>query len=243
MKRVLLYKNGLTDPALVPRIGDYEAWFGGVLGERARIEIHHGFERPRHPLTGYDAMILSGSARSLAEPEPWMDEAAAFVRHAADRGLPVLGVCFGHQLIGYAYGARVQQNPRGWEVGTCEIRLTEAGRRDRLFEGIPERFRANQSHRDEVSEIAASMTVLAENVHARYQAIAVGEHVRGVQFHPEMTAHVISGVVAHRRAILSEDVERLGRPAEDHPDRVLERVRETPDGARVLMNFLYHFVR
>src|SRR5262245_9824181 len=72
-RRILLYKNGETDPKLVPDIGDYEVWFGRVLGEGCSLEVHRAFERPRHRLSGYDGILLTGSPRSLVDPEPWMN--------------------------------------------------------------------------------------------------------------------------------------------------------------------------
>jgi GMP synthase (glutamine-hydrolysing) len=242
MKRILLYKNGVTDPNLVPHIGDYELWFGRVLGAQACLEVHRGFEAPAHPVSGYDAVVMTGSPRSLVTPDPWMHDAAAFVRRAADAGVPVLGVCFGHQLIGWAYGSTVRENPRGWEVGTVEVELTAAGARDPLFRGVPTRLRVNQSHRDEVVDVGPTVTVLASSAHTETQAIAVGTHVRGVQFHPEMDCKVVTRIIHHRHSILEEDVRRRGRPDDDHPEAVSKRTADTPDAEQVLRNFLELFV-
>jgi GMP synthase (glutamine-hydrolysing) len=240
VRRILLYKTGVTDPALTPHIGDYEVWFGRCLGGAVRLEVHFAIETPRHPLCGYDGMVITGSPRSLTDPEPWMVEAADHVRAAASAGVPVLGVCFGHQLIGYAFGGRVRRNPNGWEVGTSEVELTDEGDRDPLFAGLPRRVRVNQSHRDEVWDLGASTRRLAVNPHTATQAIAVGGHVRGVQFHPEMNGSVVRRVIEHRRVILNADALERGRP---DVDRLLSAVDDTPDGERVLANFVKHFVR
>jgi GMP synthase (glutamine-hydrolysing) len=238
--RILLYKTGATDPLLTPDIGDYEHWFERILGERARLEVHFAIESPRRPLSGYHAMVITGSPRSLVDPEPWMDEAADYVRTAASAGVPVLGVCFGHQLIGYAYGGRVRTNPNGWEVGTTEVELTEEGRDDPLFTGIPQRMRVNQSHRDEVWELGPELRRLAGSSHTSTQALGIGAHVRGVQFHPEMNAKVVRRLVEHRRHILEADfAERPGRCFRT----VMSTVSDTPDAEKVLTNFAEHFVR
>ncbi|HZS38747.1 MAG TPA: gamma-glutamyl-gamma-aminobutyrate hydrolase family protein [Polyangia bacterium] len=240
MRRLLLYKTGETDPRLVEHIGDYERWFSRVLGDCA-LEIHRAFEAPRHRLAGYDGLVISGSPRSLVEPEPWMDDAAAFVRAADDAGVPVLGVCFGHQLIGYAYGGEVRKNPNGWEVGTVEVELTDEGARDALFAGLPRRLRVNQSHRDEVGALGPRLRRLAHGAHTGNQALAAGEHVRGVQFHPEMDGAVIRHLMAHRRAILDEDATCRGRAF--CLDTLLSRAADTPDAERVLRNFVAGFVK
>jgi GMP synthase (glutamine-hydrolysing) len=240
-KKILLYKTGETAAELVRDIGDYEKWFQRVMGDGVALEIHHAFAEPRHDgLASYGGMLLTGSPRSLARPEPWMDDAAATVRQAADAGVPVLGVCFGHQLIGYAFDGRVRENPNGWEVGTVEVELTDEGTRDALFDGLPQRMRVNQSHQDEVAELGRARR-LAGGAHTSNQAIAVGEHVRGVQFHPEMDGLVIRRLIEHRRAILSKDAERRGRG--ESVDEMLARSEDTPQAEAVLRNFVRHFVR
>ncbi len=234
-RRVLLYKTGETDPVLVKDIGDYERWFGRVMGDEVSLEVHRAFESPRHRVSGYHGLVITGSPRSLVEPEPWMDDAAGFIRDAAQAGVPVLGVCFGHQLLGHAYGGRVRQNPNGWEVGTVEIELTDAGARDPLFDGLPRRMPVNQSHRDEVHQLPGEVQALASGGRTETQALAVGAHVRGVQFHPEMDRVVIRRLIAHRRAILTDDAQARGRILHDHAE-------DTPLAERVLHNFVKRFI-
>ncbi len=242
MHRILLYKTGQTDPLLVPHIGDYEAWFARVLGTGYTLEVHCAFDKPQHKLSGYDGMVITGSPQSLVEPAPWMDDAAAFLRRADDAGVPVLGVCFGHQLIGYAYGGRVRMNPNGWEVGTVDVALTDDGARDPLFAGLPPTLRVNQSHRDEVETLGPTTRVLAAGAHTPHQALGVGDHVRGVQFHPEMNAPVIQRIIAHRRLMLVEDAARRCR-AGYCVDTLIAGASDTPDAERVLVNFVENFVK
>jgi GMP synthase (glutamine-hydrolysing) len=242
VKRLLLYKTGETDPKLLPHIGDYERWFSRVLGERYSLEVHCAFTKPLHKLSGYDGMVITGSPRSLVEPEPWMDDAATFVRQANDAGVPVMGVCFGHQLVGYAFGGRVRMNPNGWEVGTVDVEVTDEGARDPLFAGLPRTLQVNQSHRDEVGTLGEGTRVLAAGAHTPHQAIAVGDHVRGVQFHPEMNAGVIQRIIAHRRLLLLDDAQKRAR-AGFCVDRLIAAATDTPDAEKVLRNFVDHFVR
>jgi GMP synthase (glutamine-hydrolysing) len=242
--RILLYKTGETDPRLVPQIGDYEGWFARVLGDGHALEVHRAFDKPHHRLSGYDGMVITGSPRSLVdgEVEPWMDDAAAFVRAAGDAGVPVLGVCFGHQLVAYAYGGRVRKNPNGWEVGTVRVDVTDEGAKDPLFAGLPRKIAVIQSHRDEVGSVGESTRVLAAGAHTPHQAIAVGDHVRGVQFHPEMNGPVIQKIIAHRRMILADDAEKRCR-AGYCVDSLIRGATDTPEAERVLRNFVDGFVR
>lgn len=245
-RRIVLYKTGETHPSLKPTIGCYERWFSRVLGEAVRLELHLAWDKPAMAdAKEYDGIILSGSPRSLVEPEPWMDEAAEWLRGAAAAGVPVLGVCFGHQLIGHAWGGKVRTNPRGWEVGTVSVELTSEGAIDPLFTGLAGpaglggQLHVNESHRDEIETLGPEMRTLARGQHTEHQAVAVGEHVRGVQFHPEMDAGVVRNIIAHRRQILDEDAARHGTPPVEER---LRQTKDTPDGERVLRNFLHHFV-
>ncbi|MCS6911755.1 MAG: type 1 glutamine amidotransferase [Myxococcales bacterium] len=244
-RRILLYKNGEADRDALGELGCYECWFARALPAEVTLEVHRGFERPRRPLSGYDGLLLSGSPRSLVEPEPWMDEAAELVREAARSGLATLGVCFGHQLIAHAFGGRVRRNPRGWEVGTVSVWLTARGRQDPLFCGLDEgggMLRVNQSHRDEVAELGPGMTVLASNEHSAVQAVALGDHVRGVQFHPEMGPGELQRLVRQRQALLDAEAAQRGQP-DRRAEAVLRRTAETPSGPRLLRNWLDHFAR
>jgi GMP synthase (glutamine-hydrolysing) len=239
---VLLFKTGATDGCLREDIGDYEEWFARLLGTTVHVEAHDAVGTPDVDVRGFDGIVISGSPRSLVEPEAWMHSAAETVRRAAAAGVPTLGVCFGHQLIAFAFGARVRQNPNGWEVGTTEVELTDDGARDPLFTGVTRRLRVNQSHRDEVWELSTQHRRLAVSSHTETQAIAIGEHVRGVQFHPEMNAKGVRRIIEYRRSILEEDLNCRGR-CRSLLGRVVDGVSDTPDGERVLHNFVDHFVR
>ncbi len=238
-QRILLYKTGQTDPTLVADIGDYERWFARVLPD-VEMVVHEAFAQPDAELAAVDAIVITGSPRSLVTPkiEPWMDDAAALVRRAEERGQPVLGVCFGHQLIGYAFGGRVRVNPNGWEVGTVEVTLNADGAADPLFAGLPSALAANQSHQDEVELLGPRTRVLAHSALTTHQAIAVGDHVRGVQFHPEMDATVVRRIMRHREAALCSDLARRGEAV----CTSVERARDTPQAEAVLQNFSREFV-
>lgn len=242
MRRLLLFKTGQTDGSLRDDLGDYQDWFGRVYGDAVKLEVHDAINLPRADLRGLDGLIITGSPRSLVRPEPWMDDAADTVRRAAQAGLPTLGVCFGHQLIAFAHGARVRANPNGWEFGTTEVELTDDGARDPLFAGMPRRVRVNQSHQDEVWELGDSVRRLAGGLHTETQAIAVGTHLRGVQFHPEMNGHIVRRIIEYRRPILEEDLACRGR-CRTQLGRVVEASTDTPHGEQILRHFLERFVR
>lgn len=214
-KQMLLLKAGVTRSR--ERLGDYEAWFAQASGaEVTKVEVHAGEVPP--PAAGFDVIVMSGSPKSVTALEPWMLHAADFLAEAVAAGRPVLGVCFGHQLLAWRFGAKVVKHERGRELGTFEVRRTAAGASDALFSRLPPVFDAQQTHEDHVVEPTAALTVLATNAHSAVQAFRVGDRGYGVQFHPEMSAAATQFVI--------DDEGGQGR------------ARETPAGVLLLREFV-----
>jgi GMP synthase (glutamine-hydrolysing) len=245
---ILLYVVGAPSSALVrERFGTFSDWFQARLAQHEALDVHvfdaHTGMMPS--LAGVHGVVITGSPSSLTTPEPWMDTALSLVRIAHAERTPLLGVCFGHQLIGQALGGRTVRNPRGWELGSYEIELNAAGQDDPLFAGLPGRFKANLSHQDMVAEESLaeipSVRVLAGNAKAPVQAIAAGPVMRGVQFHPEFSGPVTAAYIESRSEMLTEDARQRHAP-EDMPERLLAQVQDCPEGEAVLHNFVTHFV-
>lgn len=225
--RILILKAGAADPALSRALGDHEDWFRSLFDDGLeRCDVVSAFLGETLPRpVDYGGVLITGASASVRDEAPWMSGLARWALAAADAGVPVLGVCFGHQLLGEALGGRVGRNPAGGEHGTIRVALTEAGRADPLFEGIVEPLAVQSTHNDAlVSEPTDWGAVcLAGNRHTTWQAFAAGPNVRGVQFHPEMSAEVL-------RQILVDD--GLGG-----------EVQATSDGAKILNNWDRHWVR
>ncbi len=230
---VLLLKAGNAAQAVQRLHGDYDRWFVRALSGRARLTVVQAHLNERLPdPRRFDAVMMTGSPQSVTALTPWMRRAAAFLREGLERGAPTLGVCFGHQLLGHAYGARVIRHPRGREVGTVQVRLHPAGRADPLFDGLPERFLVQATHEDVVVDEPEPIQRLAANAHSTNQAMAIGRHGRGVQFHPEATSATLGAVIAARaQALAAKSLRDL-----------CAGLQPTPAGDRILQNFLKFFV-
>lgn len=199
--QILVLEMGAANPLVQEQIGGYPRWFARHLEPLgARITPVAVYDGEVLPYGGhYDGIILSGSACGVRDQLPWMSITGRWALMMAAH-TPVLGVCFGHQLIGEALGGRVEPHPDGPEWGTTDIPLTEAGRADPLFDGLPDLLRVQQLHRDLVLQEPEPhrFTRLAGNAHTPLQAYAVGPWLRAVQFHPELSSDDL-GLILHAR--------------------------------------------
>jgi GMP synthase (glutamine-hydrolysing) len=228
---ILLVKCGTASPAVRLAHGDYDRWFLRALapaGVRLEVvEAHAGAPLP--PGGGRaDAVLATGSPRSVCERAPWMLRAGEWLRERAERGTPVLGVCFGHQLLADAFGGAIAPSPLGREIGTVGCELTVAGREDPLFDGVAPAFDVQATHEDEVRTLPAGAELLATNAASRVQAFRIGARIRAVQFHPELDAAGMAAMISARASLLGGERVRA----------LLAGVRPAPAGARILRNFV-----
>lgn len=160
----------------------------GVTDEHLRaIDVH--VEVPTMALLdGVDAVVIGGSGYSVFEETPHQDAAKAVVLEADRRGIPILGVCFGAQLLAKTFGGKVERDADNMEVGTYMMRRTDDGSIDALFADMPDKFAAQCAHQDRVTEVPPGSVILAKSDKCPVQAFAIpGRDIYAVQFHPEVT--------------------------------------------------------
>ena len=175
------------------------------------------------------AVLVTGSAAMLTAREAWSERTAEWLAAVVQRGTPVLGICYGHQLLAHALGGRVGVNPRGREIGTVALRLLPGAESDALLGALVGHGVVHVSHVESVLELPPAARRLAESDGDPHQAFAVGERAWGVQFHPEFDADVI-------RAYLDERAEVLRAEGLDL-DALTRSVTEAPAGPLLLRRF------
>jgi len=126
-----------------------------------------------------DGAVVTGSRASSYWEEPWIDDLRAWFRDADGNGTPLLGVCFGHQILAEALGGTLSDMGE-YELGYHEI---ERGEDSPLFEGIDDTFTAFATHHVVVTDLPPCAEVTAENEYGIH-GYQMG-HAFGVQFHPE----------------------------------------------------------
>lgn len=154
---------------------------------------------------GFAGVIVSGSGAMVTERHDWSERSAVWLREANDRGLPVFGICYGHQLLAHALGGTVGDNPRGREMGTHPVDLHPEAGDDPLLAGLPVRFDAQLTHQQTVLSPPPGAVVLARSAGDDCQAFRVGEHAWGVQFHPEFSAGIMRGYIQARAEVIAAE--------------------------------------
>ncbi|UCE87080.1 MAG: glutamine amidotransferase [Deltaproteobacteria bacterium] len=231
MRPLLIVKTGNKLAEAASRPGDFEDWIAAGTGmprERVRVARVHEAEPLPEPqeLAG---VVVTGAAAMVTDRAPWSERTAVWLRGAVEAELPTLGICFGHQLLGYGCGGEVGPNPRGREIGTVEVVLDAAAASDPLFRGLEPTLRVHATHVESLLRLPPGARRLASNAHDPNQAFAIGRRAWGVQFHPEFDAATMRGYLAGRRAIVA------GEGLD--PDALSLAVSETPHGSALLRRF------
>ena len=220
--------------AALRRHGRFAHWIRVAAGlERdaaVTVDVQGGGALPRRE--GFAGVLVTGSGAMVTDRHGWSEDTAAWLREAAHAGLPVFGICYGHQLLAHALGGEVGDNPAGREMGTVLVDLQPAAQDDVLFRGLPPRFGAQATHQQSVLRLPEGAVVLAANEHDPHHAFRWGKAAWGVQFHPEFSAGHMRGYIRARAGALA---------GEGSDPRALEQaVRAAPRAREVLRRFVRH---
>jgi len=180
---------------------------------------------------GMEAALITGSPRGVYDATPWMDPLRDFVRGAHAARTPLVGVCFGHQIVAEALGGDVRKSPKGWGVGrhTYDILahrpwMAEAG----------ERFSLAVSHQDQVITPPTGAATLASSAHTDHAMLAYdGAPILTIQGHPEFTDGFVSALYSARRGLSLTD---------EMADAAIESLA-TPEDNTMVADWIARFLR
>ena len=150
------------------------------------------------PHTDFDGLVVTGSRSSVYEDEAWIEPLVEYVAEAAADGVPILGVCYGHQVLAEALGGRVA-GMDSFELGYNTVEQVDD---DPLFDGISESFRVFTSHGDAVAELPPGAELIARNEYGVHGFRR--EHCWGVQFHPEYDIETAQDIAESKRELLGD---------------------------------------
>lgn len=206
-----ILQTGLAPDALAEAQGDYPDMF-------ARLLAGHGFTfQTFRVVEGHfpadvqacDGWLITGSRHGTYEDHPWIPPLEDFIRACFAAHVPMVGVCFGHQIIAQAMGGKVERFAQGWVVGAT----------DYDFGG--EKLTLNAWHRDQVTVAPEGAKVVASNEFCANAALLYDDRAFTLQAHPEFRPEFIDGLMKTRgKGLVPDDVMakaalRLADPIQD----------------------------
>lgn len=231
MKPLLIVKTGDTFAHLAETLGDFEDWVEAGLG------------RLKNPVTVFDprcepalpapedvaGAVVTGSHAMVTDRAPWSESLARWLVALVRRKVPVLGICYGHQLLAHALEGEVGYRPDGMEIGPVGIWLEQSAAEDALFSHLTPGFSAHAVHSQSVLRLPPGAVLLARSEDEPHAAFRVGACAWGVQFHPEYGIDVMAGYIR----CLEPELRREGRDVR----ALLESLAPTDAAALVLRRF------
>lgn len=219
---------------LQPQHGNYPAMFERLFTavdptlEFQVWRCHEG-EMPGD-IDAVDVWLTTGSKFGVNDGDDWIESLCGFVRELWHAGKPLVGICFGHQLIARALGGEVVKSERGWGVGMSFNRMTK---RAEWMEPWQEGLDLVVSHQDQVQRMPEGASVLAASDFCPVYVMQVGDTFLGVQGHPEFTKAYSADLMEYKRNTLPSNRLREGMASLHAPvdDQVM---------VRWILNFMRH---
>ena len=199
---------------------------GKALGQRGiAVDFLKIFKGDRIPksINGYDGLIVLGGPMGVYEEDvyPFIKDEITLIKNALKNNISILGICLGAQLLAKAAGADVYKGKKK-EIGWYKVELTDEGKREGLFIGLPDEFTVFQWHGDtwgQISNLSPAKCLALSELFPR-QIIKVGKNAYGLQFHLEVTAEMI------KEWIDINDKELASVKSYIHPKKIL---KDTPE--------------
>lgn len=242
---ILILKTGEAPAPVKRRYGDFEDWIAGGLGRPLEsLEVASVYKGdPLPALDSLGGVVITGSPAMVTERPDWSEASARWLAKIVESdSVPVLGLCYGHQLLAHALGGEVGPNPNGREMGTVDVTFHDEETNQStekkgalvhdgptpIFEaGV---FGSHMSHFESVLRPPANAEILAHTALDPHSVLVFGPRQWGVQFHPEFDRKIMRGYVeARRETLLSEGLD---------PDSMIAEAVETFAITRLLARFV-----
>ncbi len=176
-----------------------------VLSRDHFLIVSPFLSEPLPPAEKVSGIIITGSHAMVSDAEAWSIKTANWLKEVATTNIPLLGICYGHQLIAEALGGKVDFHPEGREIGTVNITLTTAAKSDPLFCDLPEELMVHVAHAQSVIKLPQQAKRLAKNDFEPHHAFVIDNHIWGVQFHPEFTEEITKAYILELKETLQNE--------------------------------------
>jgi len=232
---ISILKMGVAEPELLAKYGDYVDMVRRQLPEPQRASVRiidpattasttSAFPDPH----SIGALIITGSSSMVTDPSPTDLLAFRWLERVLAAGRPVLGLCYGHQMLGHVLGGQVGPLPGGPEIGVADVTLDAAD--DPLFAACAPQQRVAVIHWQSILRLPAGARILGAGTREPHQAVRFAKNVWGVQFHPEFNRAVMVAYVDN----CADEFARLGQ---DHAAASAEMSTWPEDQTHVITRF------
>lgn len=203
MIRVAILEAGAPPGDLAQRYGAYPQMFEALLKSGGLSFRSYAVTADEWPGPGdFDALLITGSSAGAYAPLPWIAPLKAFLNEA--RAKPMVGICFGHQIMAEAFGGHVEKSARGWGVGLNRYTVLE---REPWMDAAAD-FAIPASHQDQVIVLPPGARVIAASDFTPYAALAyTGQPAISFQGHPEFDPAYAEALIENRRGTRFSDAQ------------------------------------
>ena len=186
--KIGILQTGHSPDEVRGNLGDYSDMFARLLGGHGFDFVTFNVVDGQFPAGPDDAdgWLITGSKHGAYEDHPWIPPLEDLIRAIRDAGKPLIGVCFGHQIIAQALGGKVEKFAGGWAVGPTNYDFGD------------EIMTLNAWHQDQVTVLPEGAKVLASNDFCANAALAYGDTILTIQPHPEFGKPLLDGLITHR---------------------------------------------
>ncbi|KAL6984943.1 glucosinolate gamma-glutamyl hydrolase [Sarracenia purpurea var. burkii] len=161
-------------------------------------------------LQSYDGFVVSGSPYDAYGDDLWILKLCFLLQSLDALRKKVLGICFGHQVLCRALGGKVGKAFNGWDIGLRKVRIVKDLSPCRFLDGlddkVPPALSIIECHQDEVWEIPVGAEVIAISDKTNVEMFTIGDHILGIQGHPEYTKDILNNLID--RLLTTDSIEK-----------------------------------
>lgn len=202
-----ILQTGHLAPEMQPKHGDYAALFRSLLDGNGFTFTTYNVVDGDFPDSAMAAegWIITGSKHGVYEDHAWLPPLEALIREIAAAHRPLLGICFGHQVIAKALGGEVVKSDFGWIIGR------------QVYDMDGAQIALNAWHQDQITRLPDGADITATGPGCPIAGFAIGAHIRTYQAHPEFDRDVTEGLLTYRAGAVPDTLVQSAKAALDTP--------------------------
>lgn len=189
-------------PELQPTYRNYPDMFADLLTQAEpslQLVVYRVLDGDYPPAPeSCDGYVISGSKSGVNDDEQWIRDFEQYVARLCQLKIPLVGICFGHQMIAKALGGKVERANNGWGVGVANYQLSDRNVPQWIDPAL-NNFSLNAIHQDQVTLLPEDATTLASSDFCPIAMFTVGKHALAVQGHPEFPSAYLDDLLDRRQ--------------------------------------------